>query len=313
MHWPWCWPSVPAARRRWPSAAASAATAPPTPTASLTANPNTISAGQASTLTWTTNYATDVTIDQLGKVDPSGSRSVTPTESTTYHLVAKNDSGTQEATARITVTQAAPPPPQQTSNDSDAQLFSSNMKDVFFDYDSYDISTPVSAGTAGGCAFSAAAPGHEVHHRRPLRRTRFDRVQPGARRQSCQFGQAGLGATRHSLPTVSAPSATARKSRSARRATSRAGSRTAGRTLSIRSSGRVATTGAWSIRIDLELKEHGFRGSVGSFAGWCGAGITRSWMTARLKPRPVESPLSTGVPFSPAKTQEQEQYYATSN
>jgi len=112
---------------------------PPAPTASLTANPNTINAGQASTLTWTTNYATDVTIDQLGKVDPSGSRAVTPTESTTYHLVAKNDSGTQEATARITVT-PPPPPPQQTSNETEAQLFSANMKDVFYDYDSYDIS-----------------------------------------------------------------------------------------------------------------------------------------------------------------------------
>jgi peptidoglycan-associated lipoprotein len=113
---------------------------PPAPTASLTANPNTINAGQASSLTWTTNYATDVTIDQLGKVDPNGSRAVTPTESTTYHLVAKNDSGTQEATARITVTQAPPPPPQKTSNETDAQLFAANMKDVFFDYDSYDIS-----------------------------------------------------------------------------------------------------------------------------------------------------------------------------
>jgi peptidoglycan-associated lipoprotein len=114
----------------------------PVPTASLTANPNTIQAGQASTLTWKTDYATDVSIDQLGKVDPSGSRSVVPTESTTYHLVAKNDSGTQEATARITVIASPQPPPQQqTSNDSAAQLFSANMKDVFYDYDSYDVST----------------------------------------------------------------------------------------------------------------------------------------------------------------------------
>ena len=99
----------------------------PAPTASLTANPNTIPAGQASTLTWKTDYATDVTIDQLGKVDPSGSRAVTPAESTTYHLVAKNDSGTQEATARITVV-SSPPPPQQTSGGTDEQLFSENMK-----------------------------------------------------------------------------------------------------------------------------------------------------------------------------------------
>ncbi len=106
----------------------------------LTANPNTISAGQASTLTWTTDYATSVTIDGIGKVDPGGSTKVTPTESTTYRLVAKNDTGTKEATARITVT-PPPPPPTTTSagNESDAQMFSQNVKDVFFDYDSYDI------------------------------------------------------------------------------------------------------------------------------------------------------------------------------
>ena len=85
----------------------------PAPTASLTANPNTINAGQSTTLIWKTDYATSVTIDQLGTVDPSGSRTVTPTESTTYHLIAKNDSGTQEATARVTVNQLRhrlPPP-----------------------------------------------------------------------------------------------------------------------------------------------------------------------------------------------------------
>lgn len=114
---------------------------PPAPTAMLTANPNTISAGQASTLTWTTDFASSVTIDSIGKVDPSGSMKVTPTESTTYHLVAKNDTGTKEATARITVTPAPPPPPTSsaTGNDSDARLFSQNVKDVFFEYDSYDI------------------------------------------------------------------------------------------------------------------------------------------------------------------------------
>ena len=76
----------------------------------LTANPNSIIAGQASTLTWNTDFATDISIDGVGKVDPRGSMKVTPSESTTYRLVAKNDSGMKEATARITVTPAAPPP-----------------------------------------------------------------------------------------------------------------------------------------------------------------------------------------------------------
>jgi peptidoglycan-associated lipoprotein len=111
----------------------------PAPTASLTANPNTINAGQSTTLIWKTDYATSVTIDQLGTVDPSGSRSVTPSESTTYRLVAKNDTGTQEATARVTVNQAPAPPPPANNNETQAQLFAQNVKDVFFDYDSYDI------------------------------------------------------------------------------------------------------------------------------------------------------------------------------
>src|ERR1019366_8959505 len=115
---------------------------PPAPTAMLTANPNTISAGQASTLTWTTDFASSIAIDGIGKVDPSGSMKVTPTESTTYHLVAKNDTGTKEATARITVTTiaAAPPPTSNsTGDDSNSRLFSQNVKDIFFASDSYDM------------------------------------------------------------------------------------------------------------------------------------------------------------------------------
>ncbi len=111
----------------------------PAPTASLTANPNTINAGQSTTLSWSTQYATDVTIDQIGKVDPSGSRTVLPSESTTYRLIAKNDSGTQEATARVTVNPPPPPPTNQNGNETEAQLFASKMQDVFFDYDSYDV------------------------------------------------------------------------------------------------------------------------------------------------------------------------------
>ncbi|MGD0931512.1 MAG: peptidoglycan-associated lipoprotein Pal [Candidatus Korobacteraceae bacterium] len=112
----------------------------PAPTASLTANPNTITAGQSTTLIWKTDYATDVSIDQLGKVDPSGSRTVTPAESTTYRLLARNDSGTQEATARVTVTAATVTTTTTTTNQTEAQLFAQSMKDVFFEYDSYDIS-----------------------------------------------------------------------------------------------------------------------------------------------------------------------------
>src|SRR5262245_1950830 len=62
---------------------------PPSPTASLSASPNTVEKGQPVTLSWQTTNATDVSIDGIGAVQPSGSQQVTPADSTTYHLVAK--------------------------------------------------------------------------------------------------------------------------------------------------------------------------------------------------------------------------------
>ena len=111
----------------------------PAPTASLTANPNTINPGQSTTLTWNVTNSTDIDLEGIGKVGPTGSTQVVPKESTTYRLVAKNEGGSQEATARVTVNPPpAPAPPP--SNEGDAELFQQSMKDVFFDYDSYDIS-----------------------------------------------------------------------------------------------------------------------------------------------------------------------------
>jgi peptidoglycan-associated lipoprotein len=112
--------------------------AAPAPTASISVNPNTIQAGQSASLTWQTSNATDVSIDGIGAVQPNGSQSVSPTDSTTYHLTAKGAGGTQEATARLTVTQAAAPPPP-TANVTDEDLFSRSVKDVYFDYDKADI------------------------------------------------------------------------------------------------------------------------------------------------------------------------------
>jgi peptidoglycan-associated lipoprotein len=113
--------------------------APNSPTASLSASPNTVDPGQSTTLTWQTSNATDVSIDGIGPVDVSGSRQVTPTDSTTYHLVAKGTGGTQDATARVTVNAAPAPPPTTTSNATEEELFAQNVKDVYFDYDKYDI------------------------------------------------------------------------------------------------------------------------------------------------------------------------------
>src|ERR1700757_3364229 len=111
---------------------------PPAPTASISVSPNTMQAGQSASLTWQTSNATDVSIDGIGAVQPNGSQSVSPSDSTTYHLTAKGAGGTQEATARLTVTQAPPPPPPPPSV-TDEDLFSQNVKDVYFDYDKSDV------------------------------------------------------------------------------------------------------------------------------------------------------------------------------
>jgi peptidoglycan-associated lipoprotein len=111
---------------------------PPAPTASITVDPNTIQKGQSATLNWQTSGATDVSIDGIGAVQPSGSQQVSPADSTTYHLVAKGAGGTEEATARITVTQAPAPPPTA-AGPSEEELFAQSVKDIYFDYDKSDI------------------------------------------------------------------------------------------------------------------------------------------------------------------------------
>jgi peptidoglycan-associated lipoprotein len=126
---------------------------PVAPTASLSANPNTVDAGQPTTLTWQTTNATDVSIDGIGPVDVSGSRQVTPTDSTTYHLIAKGSGGTQDATARVTVNAAATAPPAETSNATEEDLFARNVKDIFFDYDKYDIRPDQQSALQGDAQF----------------------------------------------------------------------------------------------------------------------------------------------------------------
>ena len=112
--------------------------APSAPTASLSANPNTIDKGQSTTLTWQTTNATDVSIDGIGPVETSGSKSVTPADSTTYRLSAKGTGGTQDATARVTVN-APPPPPPPAPSLTEQQLFAQSVKDIYFEYDKADI------------------------------------------------------------------------------------------------------------------------------------------------------------------------------
>ena len=131
--------------------------APTSPTAAISVSPDTVQPGQSATLTWQTSNATDVSIDGIGAVQPSGSQSVTPTDSTTYHLVAKGSGGSQEATTRLTVTQP-PPPTTATPSPTDEDLFGRNVRDIYFDYDKSNIRGDQEASTQGDAQFLSQHP-----------------------------------------------------------------------------------------------------------------------------------------------------------
>lgn len=76
--------------------------------------PATITAGQSSTLSWSVAGATSVTLDNgIGNVTSVTTKTVTPTQTTTYKLTAMNDAGSVSATVTIAVnsTQGDSQPP----------------------------------------------------------------------------------------------------------------------------------------------------------------------------------------------------------
>jgi peptidoglycan-associated lipoprotein len=88
-------------------------------------------------------------------VPTSGVKTVTPNESTSYHLVAKGDGGTADATARVTVN--APPAVQvPVSTMSAEEAFKANVQDIFYDYDTYDIRSDAQATLSHDASFLAS-------------------------------------------------------------------------------------------------------------------------------------------------------------
>jgi peptidoglycan-associated lipoprotein len=143
-----------------PAATAPAATAP-APTAQLTASPTDVTAGDQVVLTWKTTDATSVSIDGIGDVPTSGVKSVTPSESTTYHLVARGEGGTAEASARVTVN--APPAVAVPTNTMTAEEeFKANVQDIFFDYDSYDIRSDAQSTLSHDASYLASHPNIKI-------------------------------------------------------------------------------------------------------------------------------------------------------
>ncbi|MDR3726380.1 MAG: peptidoglycan-associated lipoprotein Pal [Terracidiphilus sp.] len=136
-----------------------AAPPPPQPKATLSVSPESVNRGGAATLTWSTQDATDVKIEGIGSVQPSGSQAVSPSNSTTYRLTATGPGGSTDATARLTVVEPPPPPPVAVQeNTTEEQLFAQSVKDIYFDYDRYDLRAEDKAAIDANAAFLKAHP-----------------------------------------------------------------------------------------------------------------------------------------------------------
>jgi len=137
-----------------------AAPPPPQPKATLSVSPESIDLGGSATLTWSSQDAATVKIDGIGDVQPNGSQKVSPQTSTTYRLTAQGPGGSTDATARLTVVQPPPPPPPVAAPPAptDEELFGKNIKDIYFDYDRYDLRAEDQATVDADAAFLKAHP-----------------------------------------------------------------------------------------------------------------------------------------------------------
>lgn len=134
------------------------------PTATISADPQAIDQGQSVVLTWRTSGATAVSIDGIGNVAATGTQTVSPASSTNFHLVAKGDGGTTEANVRVTVRVPTVP---ETSGSADNEMgtdaaFHAAVKDLFFDYDSYDIRSADAASVTAAASYLNAHPAIKV-------------------------------------------------------------------------------------------------------------------------------------------------------
>jgi hypothetical protein len=75
----------------------------PRPVIDFAVDPLIICAGKSSELSWSVSNAISVSIDGIGSVESSGTKCVSPPETTTYTLTAENGGGSVEATVHLMV------------------------------------------------------------------------------------------------------------------------------------------------------------------------------------------------------------------
>ncbi len=142
-----------------PPPAPAPAPPPPEPVATLSAEPATVEKGHAVTLRWSSQNATTMDLQpQVGSVQATGSTTLTPEESTTYVLTATGPGGTVTKEARVTVVPPPPPPPPPATKVevTEEQLFDTQIRDAYYDFDKSDIRADAQqALTADGEFFKA--------------------------------------------------------------------------------------------------------------------------------------------------------------
>ena len=132
-----------------PAPAATPAPAPPPPPpakpaiSNFTAEPTRIERGQSSTLHWSVSNATEISINGgIGTVQASGTRQITPDNSTTYTLTATGPGGSDNRSVTVEVSAPPPPPPPppvEKPRPTLAQALASEVRDAYFDYDKQAI------------------------------------------------------------------------------------------------------------------------------------------------------------------------------
>ena len=116
--------------------------APARPTVTLQASQTFIQRGESVTLNWSSTNATELNLAPgLGRVSPEGSTRVSPSDSMTYTITATGPGGSSDASVRITVAAPPPPPPPAAPMATIEELFRTNVRDGYFDYDKADIRT----------------------------------------------------------------------------------------------------------------------------------------------------------------------------
>ncbi len=106
----------------------------------FTVEPSVVERGQSANLRWNVTNATTITIDHgIGDVQSTGSRTITPAETTTYRLNASGPNGRVNGTTTVTVTNPAPVTTPTTGPPIDLTTQVSKLQDAFFDYDSNQI------------------------------------------------------------------------------------------------------------------------------------------------------------------------------